>query len=899
MATDPRPARSQSAYSNTPAKLPTLPTIRVTDPQMQRFIEALRVWIDARSGARDIYEKAVTMRDLVQLGLIDGSVLSRGWGLGAAPGPNAVVVETPSTNLVMSNEAFANSIINTRLFQELMRRLDDPARFDALPEEIRSRLLVDIAAEAAQRGADIRRIEEKIQTQEKSTAVAIDEITAAVDNSVAGVRQSVFAYADETRAVAGSVTQIKARIDGVPIPVDQIDTTVYVSLAALQTAKPVGVRGTYYQVDDPASTDNILYQWNGTAYYIAGRGTTASAAATIEEQMTAIADRAQGLEAQYTLKLQAGNKVAGFGLAATDNTTDGATSAFIVSADKFAIVAASDSIPNPLSPPTQRVPFGVDTVNNNIYMTGAVKIDGALLVDGTVEITDSSGNIILSAAENLDLNRVAGGVDFTPSVLTDFPGVPYWWAFGPAQSWTTDDGTLAETSTGVSVVGTTGPVFFFSPPISMPGVKYTRVRARVRRLAGAGWSGVVGYSTPNHAIGSGYTKVLANPGLTSTWQTLEWDMSSLTAGGTDWTTSTITQVVFLLGATASDQFEFSQVDFYAPGVDEFGWMTSSATITKNYGSITLNATGNFPVLASPAGVEAQGASNTKVRMRIKRTAGTGWQGKMYYATGTRDTGQVRAFDENYIQFSSQQPVLNEWRILEWDMDAAATPVGYLNDWSSNTIYQIRFDLGLTSADDFEIDWIGIGRLGPLRINRTNISTYIEGAAIGYLEVGQLKTQNLEVGSVTTLSTGAWAYSAVYNGAATPLVSAYGNVLTFTKSNGDVVVTGQHTVVITASGTVAVVFRVKLQVNVMYTENGTNFNDNIAETWLYVPRLPSMSNYFVLPVATMLRRDEYGPNTYTLNYTLTIDAFDIATATQASVITNVGYAANLQVVETKV
>lgn len=374
MATDPRPARSQSAYSNAPAKLPSLPTVRVTDPQMQRFVEALRIWIDARSGARDIFEKAVTMRDLVQLGLIDGSMLSRGWGVGGAPGPN-VIVETPTTTLAMSNEAFANSIINTRLFQELMRRLDDPARFDALPEEIRSRLLVDIAAEAEKRGADIRRIEEKIQTQEKSMAVAIDEVTAAVGNSVAGVRQSVFAYADENRAVAGSVTQIKARIDGVPIPVDQIDATVYASLAALQTAKPVGVRGTYYQVDDPASTDNILYQWNGSSYYIAGHGTTASASATIEEQMTAIADRAQGLEAQYTLKLQAGNKVAGFGLAATDNTTDGATSAFIVSADKFAIVDAADNIPDPLSPPLKRVPFGVDTVNDVIYINGQVRIN--------------------------------------------------------------------------------------------------------------------------------------------------------------------------------------------------------------------------------------------------------------------------------------------------------------------------------------------------------------------------------------------------------------------------------------------------------------------------------------------------------------------------------------------
>ena len=898
MATDPRNARSQSAYSNTPAKLPTLPTVRVTDPQMQRFVDALRVWVDARSGARDIFEKAVTMRDLVQLGLVDGALLSRGTlaTADAPPGTNPVVVSTPGGSLVLDNEAFARTIMDTRVFNELMKTLNDPSRFDMLPDAVREIVRVSIADEAAKRGADIRRIEQTLQSETQSIATAVDEVTAAVTNSVAGVRQTVFAVAEEGRAVAGTVTQIEARVDSVPIPVDQIDGTVYATLAALQTAVPVTSRrrGLYYQVDDPASADNILYLWDGTVFYIAGRGTTASARATIEEQAIAIADRAQGVEAQYTLKLQAGNKIAGFGIAATDNDEDGATSAFIISADKFAIVNPSETGPFGTIPPAQRVPFGVDTVNNSVYLTGAVRVDGSLLVDGTVEITDSAGNVILSAGKNLDLNRVMGGVDFVPSVLADFPGVPHLWYFGPTQSWSVADGTMAETSTGVSVIGAVGAVgaaFFYSPPISMSGAKYTRVRARVRRLAGSGWSGVVGYSTPNHGIGSGYVKQISNPSLGSSFQTLEWDMTALTAGGTDWTDNTITQVVFVLGASASDKFEFASVDFYNPSIDEFGWIAANATITKQYGSILLDATSSYPQFASPAGIEAEGGTNTKVRMRVKRKGGTGWQGVMYYTMGSKATGVKRSWDDNYQQSIADATVLNEWRILEWDMDPSATLPGLLNDWTTGTVYQIRFDLGATSADDFEIDWIGVGRLGPLRINRANISTYIEGAAIGYLEVGQLKTQNIEVGAVTTLSAGAFPSTSIYSGSATPLVSGYGNALTFTKSNGDAIITGTHIVSLSSTGTAASVYRVKIGVTV--------YNDNISEVWLTVPRLPSFTNYFEIPFATMMRRANYGANSYTLNFTVTIDAWLADGSAQSSIITNAWYAANMEVVETKV
>lgn len=536
--------------------------------------------------------------------------------------------------------------------------------------------------------------------------------------------------------------------------------------------------------------------------------------------------------------------------------------------------------------------------------------------------------------------------DFNPSVLTVFPATPYLWIFGPAQSWTGDDGTVTETTGGLTIAGSSGPIFFYSPDISISGQSYTKVRMKVRRVAGSGWNGVVGYSTTAHGVGSGYTKVIPNPSLTSAWQTLEWDMTSLTAGGGDWivgstdavlsyanfaafpatgafdkvyfaqdtslayrwngsiyvftpTASNITKVVFLLGETSADQFEIAQVDFYSPVVDEFGWTSYNCNLVKNYDYLSVDATGNDPAFVSPAGIEAQGAANTKVRMKIKRTSGAGWVGKMYYATGTRNSGVVRGFNENYVQFSNQIPPLNQWCIIEWNMDASATPAGRLNDWSVNTIYRLRFDLGATSADDFQIEWISVGSFGPVKIDKINIKDYIENASIGVLEVGQLKTQNIEIGSVTSLSVGEFAEQNIYNGTAVNYVDSLAVnskvIEGINKSNGDVILTGNHYLFIASSGANSVVFRIQLLVNVF---DGTNAV-TVSESYIQVPRIATRTTQHRIPFGTMLRREDFAPGIYTVSFYVQVDSFDPATGNPSSVMTTVGYSAYMELVETKV
>jgi hypothetical protein len=442
-------SRTQSAYGNEAARLPALPTVRLTDPQMQRFVDALRSWVETRDGTRDKLERVVTMRDLVQLGMVEGSDITRRSMAPGSPGtttPPSVLVETPGGRLTMSMEAFAKSIYDTALFRDLMKRLDDPTRFDRLPAEIKAILLRDIAEEAARRGAEIRRLEGKIQESNKSLAYTVAEVTAAVDGSMAGVRETVFAYATEGAAQAGKITQIQARIDGVEINPDSIDGTVYTDLTDLETSVPTGVRGIYYQVDNATSDLNDLYIWNGTEYVLAGRGTTAlGGTATLEEQMTASASRSEGLEAQYTLKVSAGRAVAGFGIAATER--DGvAESAFIIQADKFALtssydfvqestpsaVAIGDSWYKPSTGIAYRatatgtgnwvsytpvIPFGVDMDTGNVWINGNVRIaTGAGTALNSVGAGES--NVIIFAYRRSASAPTAPSVDATYNFTT-------------------------------------------------------------------------------------------------------------------------------------------------------------------------------------------------------------------------------------------------------------------------------------------------------------------------------------------------------------------------------------------------------------------------------------------------------------------------------------------------
>ena len=136
---------------------------------------------------------------------------------------------------------------------------------------------------------------------------------------------------------------------------------------------------------------------------IASSATTLSS--TVDDNTAAIAVEAlsvDGLQAQYTVKVDVNGNVAGYGLA-VDATTATPTSEFIVLADKFAVVHPAEGLGTPV------VPF---IVSGGIVAMQDVVIGGALIEDasiGTAKIVDLTADKITAGNISSALGLTTGG----------------------------------------------------------------------------------------------------------------------------------------------------------------------------------------------------------------------------------------------------------------------------------------------------------------------------------------------------------------------------------------------------------------------------------------------------------------------------------------------------------
>lgn len=328
------------------APLPSIPVVRTDNPALNQCLEAIRTHLEVRQGDRgNPWERVVTLRDLQALGVAPEKLEA----LAKATTPGSGRVPTAGSGVAVKPEKFATDekglsdaevlareILNTQLFRNLSRRLDDATRFDFLPQIMQAALTNSISQEALARGADIRRVETIVRDGAFQFAQQIEEVTAALQSTAAGVREVASAYADGDRAVASKVTQVEARL-----------------------------------------------------------GVAEGDLAAVEVVASAVADRATGLEAQYTVKVQAGGAIAGIGLAASAPVGGTPSSAVIIQADKFALVQPGYSGGMTNTPASWRVPFSVDTANSKVVVNGDVVVSGDLLAGGTITSTniDTTGRI--------------------------------------------------------------------------------------------------------------------------------------------------------------------------------------------------------------------------------------------------------------------------------------------------------------------------------------------------------------------------------------------------------------------------------------------------------------------------------------------------------------------------
>jgi hypothetical protein len=177
---------------------------------------------------------------------------------------------------------------------------------------------------------------------------------------------------------------------------------------------------------------------------------------------------------------------------------------------------------------------------------------------GTISVDYGDGVAGFIFATSLPLNTftvvsvpvIAGTENFI-----DFPGD------GNYTGWDIDVDYIQANVTGALTISSSGidPILR-SPVISLSGTTYRYITIRLRRTAGTGWQGDVYYTTASHGESELYKKSFTEPSWDSgLYQIIVLDMSDLTAGGTDWSSSTITRVRFDLGASAADVFQIDYI----------------------------------------------------------------------------------------------------------------------------------------------------------------------------------------------------------------------------------------------------------------------------------------------------------------------------------------------------
>ena len=217
--------------------------------------------------------------------------------------------------------------------------------------------------------------------------------------------------------------------------------------------------------------------------------------------------------------------------------------------------------------------------------TANTKADASAVTALTTRVTAAEGTITSQGSAVTQLQNTVGGLglDPAPNCLWQFDtGV---------EGWTATSATLSQASGQLTITSTGTDPTLVSPVTAIVGSLYSRVKAKITRTAGSGWDGKIFYGTSGHGFTASYYKTLPNPNLGIGQSiVLDIDMSALTAGGSDWVTSTITSFRFDFGSTASDVFTVDWVGVGRDGPSASSGALSQLNTTVTQQGATLTAT---------------------------------------------------------------------------------------------------------------------------------------------------------------------------------------------------------------------------------------------------------------------------------------------------------------------
>lgn len=167
----------------------------------------------------------------------------------------------------------------------------------------------------------------------------------------------------------------------------------------------------------------------------------------------------------------------------------------------------------------------------------------------------------------------------------------FWGFDSDLRGWTASFAT-ATVSDGIVTFTPTATNASFNRSLSIMerflGSAATSISARIRRISGTGtWEGNCYYSTAGHGISSSYRKQISQPINPDVWNVVEWDMSQLTAGGSDWKDNTIQSIRIDL---VSDTASIWQIDWISVGTPT---VTRLSAALQEEASVRATQTGDL------------------------------------------------------------------------------------------------------------------------------------------------------------------------------------------------------------------------------------------------------------------------------------------------------------------
>jgi predicted phage tail protein len=323
------------------------------------------------------------------------------------------IAETVTSGLVRVNDSYG------RIRSEIGRREADVAEVKAEVRQVQDdtqSLASRVTTVAAQFDGQIATVKEELTalvTADEATATRIDTVVAAWDGNLAGVQAKLTATANDTRTNAERIDSVVAGFDRSMAGYDSRITANATATGALTTrldsfgATIEGVKaGLTSETTARAAQDSALAQRIDSAYahidsvsgsfqskvdIAVGKANSAvekvdTLSSTVGTQTTSIqqvAKTVDGLNGQWTVKIDNNGYVGGFGLMSYPNGEGGMMSEFAVRADRFLI-----GIPGPGGSVDH--PFVIGSVNGTprISMSSAfiqdASIDSAKIRDATI-----------------------------------------------------------------------------------------------------------------------------------------------------------------------------------------------------------------------------------------------------------------------------------------------------------------------------------------------------------------------------------------------------------------------------------------------------------------------------------------------------------------------------------